>query len=59
MSATGQVSLGDYVELRSGEQDKDGNDRPWIMRVAELFEDVKVQACSDCHQLLHTAVQPA
>lgn len=44
-----QVRLGDFVELCSGEQDKDGTDTPWIMRVDELFEDVNVWAVPRCH----------
>ena len=37
-----QVSLGDFVELESGEQDSEGNPRHWIMEVLELLQDVQV-----------------
>jgi len=38
-----QVSLGDFVEVYSGEKDDRGDDvRPWIMEVTELFEEVQV-----------------
>ena len=42
LSWLSQVGLGDFVEVYSGEKDTDGNDRPWIMEVTELFEDAQV-----------------
>ena len=38
-----QVSLGEFVEIYSNEEDNKGNNKPWIMQVTELFQDVKVQ----------------
>ena len=38
-----QVQLGSFVEVLSGERDAEGNDKPFLMEVTELFEDVRVQ----------------
>ncbi|KAL0040722.1 hypothetical protein WJX79_003028 [Trebouxia sp. C0005] len=41
VSEVGKVGLGDFVEVYSGKKDADGNERPYIMEVTELFEDVQ------------------
>lgn len=49
MSWMSQVGLGDFVEVYSGKKDADGNERPYIMEVTELFEDVQVHHQQELH----------
>lgn len=51
-----QVGLGDFVEVYSGKKDADGNDRPWIMEVTELFEDAQVHHHQEHQQERRTAL---